>query len=336
MINDQDLLWMQKALVLAENGRYTTRPNPAVGCVIVKEGQCLAEGFHLYAGEPHAERVALETLNNQAQGATAYVTLEPCSHTNRTGPCADALIESGVARVVIAMLDPNPKVNGQGVAKLKAAGVAVDVGLLAEEAEALNIGFCFSMQHDRPYVRLKMAMSLDGRTALASGESQWISNEASRQDVQALRARSGAIITGSGTVSADAPRLSVRQNDWPEPWPYAIPQPKRVECSRNNPSLKAKGFCREKGVDLLALLQDLHAEDIREVLVEAGPTLAGAFIQANLVDELWVYLAPSLLGPEAKPLCVIDPIQSLAQRRQLKLHSSQVLEGDLRLVYTFL
>lgn len=311
---------MQQALALAEKGLYTTRPNPAVGCVIAQNETVLAEGCHVYAGEAHAERVALSKINDAAEGATAYVTLEPCSHTNKTGPCADALIEAGIKRVVVAMTDPNPKVNGQGVERLKAAGIQVDVGLMSEEAEALNQGFCYSMREGKPYVRVKLAMSLDGKTALSNGKSKWITSKESREDVQYLRARSGAIITGSGTLKADQPKLSVRQDEWADPWPHFIPQPEVVVASRS-------------GSDLATLLQQLHESEVHDVLVEAGPTLAGAFIEQGLVNELWIYIAPSLLGPGANPLVHIPDITELSQCTSLSLKDVGVIGQDVRLIY---
>src|SRR5690554_5331094 len=212
--SDLDSGYMQRALSLAQRGLYTTDPNPRVGSVIVKDGKVVAEGWHQRAGEPHAERLALAMAGERARGASCYVTLEPCSHTGRTGPCADALIAAGVSRVVVAMQDPNPLVAGQGLARLRAAGIAVECGVLEQDARALNPGFIKRMETGMPLVRVKLAMSLDGRTAMASGESKWITGAEARHQVQRLRARSSAIVTGIGTVLADDPELTVRPHDW--------------------------------------------------------------------------------------------------------------------------
>ena len=232
--NDQDRRYMARALTLAQRGLYTTDPNPRVGCVLVKDGEIVGEGFHARAGAPHAERHALEAAGERAQGATCYVTLEPCSHVGRTGPCADALIEAGVRRVVAAVGDPHHRVAGQGFARLEAAGIEVAVGLLAAEATALNAGFFKRMRTGLPWVRVKLAMSLDGRTAMASGESKWITGPAARERVQALRARASAIVTGVGTVLADDPSLTVRPGDWQtDAYPAGpIRQPLRVVLDR--------------------------------------------------------------------------------------------------------
>lgn len=232
-VSDLDSGYMQRALTLAERGLYTTDPNPRVGCLIVRDGKVVGEGWHLRAGEPHAERHALTMAGDAARGATCYVTLEPCSHTGRTGPCADALIAAGIIRVVAAMQDPNPLVAGQGLAKLRAAGISVECGLLEEQARALNPGFIKRMQTGLPLVRIKLAMSLDGRTAMASGESKWITGAAARRQVQRLRARSSAIVTGIGTVLADDPALTVRVEDGlANDYPGAVRQPLRVVLDR--------------------------------------------------------------------------------------------------------
>lgn len=332
MNSSADQHWMQRAIDIAHTGLYTTRVNPTVGCVLVRDETCIAEGYHVYPGEAHAERVALDLIANQANGATAYVSLEPCSHTGKTGPCADALIAAGVSRVVIAMQDPNPAVNGQGVAKLRAAGVEVGVGLLAEQAEELNKGFCYSMRHGRPYVRAKLAMSIDGKTALSNGESKWITGPQAREDVQHLRARSGAIITGRGTVEKDQPRMTVRQEDWTKKWPHAIAQPLRVMCSSQDNFNLPAGWVLENGspAEALANLQQQH---IHDVLVEAGPTLSGAFIEASLVNELWIYMAPCLLGPGANPLLHIADISDMNDKRVWQLHDVKQIDQDVRLIY---
>ena len=315
-----DQQWMQHALDLAARGQYTTRPNPAVGCVIVKDGVCVGEGFHPKAGEPHAEVFALRQAGEQARGATAYVTLEPCAHFGRTPPCANALVQAGVARVVMAILDTNPQVSGKGRSILEAAGIATSVGVCEAQARALNAGFLQVMAGGRPYVRLKVGASLDGRTAMASGESKWITSPAARADVQHVRAISGAIITGIDTVLADDPLLNVRST--PDGTPLElIPQPLRVVLDRQGrmpataqmlqqpESVLLVGASQVDGVetwpatDLASLLIRLRDEkNIRDVLVEAGATLSAAFLQAGLVDELIVYVAPTLLGQTARPM----------------------------------
>jgi diaminohydroxyphosphoribosylaminopyrimidine deaminase/5-amino-6-(5-phosphoribosylamino)uracil reductase len=320
---------MTRALELAARGLYTTDPNPRVGCVIVNTEGVLGEGWHARAGEPHAEVWALRGAGPRARGATAYVTLEPCSHTGRTPPCADALIAAGVSRVVYGTRDPYPKVAGTGAERLAAAGIAVEAGLLAEEARKLNVGFFSRLERGRPYVRLKLAMSLDGRTAPAGGGQIWISGDASHADVQALRARSSAVLTGAGTVRTDNPQLNVRLNYGP--W---IRQPLRVvldtmlSCARgsrifdHNEALvfaaadaalgAFKDLAVERvpraagGLDLDAVMQNLTAREVNELLIECGPTLAGAFIAKHLVDELVLYVAPKLLGSDATPLARID------------------------------
>ncbi len=348
---DQDQIWMQRALALAAKGRYTTRPNPAVGCVLVKDGVCIGEGFHPKAGQPHAEVFALRMAGEQAAGATAYVTLEPCAHFGRTPPCANALIEAKVARVVIATLDPNPKVGGQGLARIQAAGIATRVGVCEAEAQTLNAGFLQTMAGGRPYVRLKVAASLDGRTAMASGESKWITGAAARLDVQHFRALSGAIITGIGTVLADNPRLNVRElADGSDV--ALIPQPLRVVLDRkgrmpqdadllqHQASLLLVGqtpVWHQEGdvavwpeMPLAALLDRLKTErQIHDVLVEAGPTLTGAFIEAGLVDELIVYLAPTLLGSDGRPMFTL-PLTQMSQQIRWQTVSLTQIGDDLR------
>jgi diaminohydroxyphosphoribosylaminopyrimidine deaminase/5-amino-6-(5-phosphoribosylamino)uracil reductase len=339
----EDHRWMQHALMLAKRGLYTTRPNPAVGCVLVKDGKMIGEGFHPKAGEPHAEVFALRQAGDAARGATAYVTLEPCSHFGRTPPCANALINAQVARVVMAILDANPQVAGQGLAKLQAVGIETRVGVCAAEAQAMNAGFLQTMAGGRPFVRLKVAASLDGRTAMSSGESKWITGSAARLDVQHFRAMSGAIITGIGTVLADDPLLNVRHlpDDIDATPIESIPQPLRVvldrqgKISKSAQILKGTKSALLVGVDpdstfshlsadvekwhyqsLKLLLDDLkNKKNIHDVMVEAGATLSGAFIAAGLVDELIVYLAPTLLGSLARPMFDLPFLQMNEQVR---------------------
>ncbi len=317
---------MARALELAARGLYTTDPNPRVGCVIANSAGVLGEGWHVRAGEPHAEVLALRAAGPRARGATLYVTLEPCSHTGRTPPCADAVIAAGLARVVCCTRDPNFKVAGAGIERLISAGIAVEVGLLADEARRLNAGFFSRFERGRPFVRLKLAMSLDGRTATAAGGPRWISGEASRADVQAWRARSSAVVTGAGTVRTDNPQLNVRLDYGPR-----VRQPLRVvldtmlTCPRDarifEPGERLVFAAAEAplgsfddipvervpraaggGLDLDAVMQNLTAREVNEVLLECGPTLAGAFVARQLVDELVLYVAPKVLGCDTAPL----------------------------------
>ena len=351
-----DHAMMARALRLAERGAYTTRPNPMVGCVIVQGEEIVGEGFHARAGEPHAEVHALRAAGERAKGATVYVSLEPCAHTGRTGPCADALIAAGVSRVVAAMRDPFPQVDGAGFEKLQAAGIAVDSGLMEAQARALNRGWLSRIERGRPWLRVKLATSLDGRSALASGESKWISGEASRQDVQRWRARAGAILTGAGTVLIDDPSLTVRLED---DTPFAPPV--RVVLDPGLATV-ARGRVREgdapalyihapdakppRGIDaqtaaapvhdgrfdLAAVLKLLAAREINEVQVEAGATLAGAFLAAGLVDEILLYVAPVLLGDRARPLFDGLHIDAMTQRLHLDIVESRRIGNDVRLL----
>ena len=356
---------MARALQLARQGLYTTQPNPRVGCVLVKDGVVVGEGFHARAGEPHAEVHALRRAGEQAQGATAYVTLEPCAHHGRTPPCADALIKAGVARVVAAVQDSNPQVGGQGFARLHAAGIATESGVLEAEARALNAGFLRRMAGGLPWVRVKLAMSLDGRTAMASGESQWITGPAARRDVQKLRAQSGAVITGVGTVLADNPSMTVRAEEWQD-WPEGLTpvQPLRVIVdnqlrtppaarilslpgrtimvttsadAEKQAALKAAGaeVWQQTGsrVELALLLRELATAQVNDVLVEAGPTLAGAFVAAGRVDELIVYQAPTLLGSAAKPLLEL-PLATMVEQRRLRVLDARAVGNDWRWTFS--
>ena len=363
MFSDFDRFAMQRALTLATRGLESTDPNPRTGCVIAQRGRIVGEGWHERAGEAHAEVVALRAAGSQAAGATVYATLEPCSHYGRTPPCVEALIAARVARVVYAIDDPNPLVNGKGAAALRAAGITVEAGLLQQEAAELNSGFIKRMQHGRPLVRLKLAMSLDGRTALASGASQWISGEASRQDVQHWRARSSAVLTGIGTVLADDPRLDVRLP--PEPG-RTRRQPLRVILDtqlRTPPAaqlfnldsevlvltgnespedpralaLAGRGArieslpLAEGRLALPAVIDRLGELELNEVLVEAGATLAGELLREGLVDELLLYVAPLLLGPDARALVALPPLHELAEALSYVLLETTQLGDDLRL-----
>ncbi|MCI0749630.1 MAG: bifunctional diaminohydroxyphosphoribosylaminopyrimidine deaminase/5-amino-6-(5-phosphoribosylamino)uracil reductase RibD [Nevskiales bacterium] len=364
--------FMARALRLAERGCGTTHPNPRVGCVIVKAGEVVGEGFHERAGGPHAEAVALQHAGDRAQGAEAYLTLEPCCHHGRTPPCAEALIRAGVKRVVAAMEDPNPKVAGQGLEALRQAGIEVELGLMAVEAAQLNRGFVSRMTRGRPWVTLKLAMSLDGRTAMAGGESRWITGEEARADVHRLRAEAGAVLTSVNTVLADNPELSVRlpspvfRPPSPDSGPPSCRQPdrivldtqlrasatarvwaagaRRMAIAVRPPADRMEGLRKqgvevvlvettpEHRVDLMAALDALGRLEINEVLVECGPTLAGALLHAGRVDELVVYAAPSLLGHEARALAYLPGLDSLDRRLRLRFVDVRPVGADLRLI----
>ncbi|MEQ6340366.1 MAG: bifunctional diaminohydroxyphosphoribosylaminopyrimidine deaminase/5-amino-6-(5-phosphoribosylamino)uracil reductase RibD [Gammaproteobacteria bacterium] len=349
---------MARALRLARRGLYGADPNPRVGCVLVRDGEIVGEGWHERAGGPHAEVHALAQAGERACGATAYVTLEPCCHHGRTPPCADALVAAGVARVVAAMVDPNPKVGGAGLARLVAAGIAVESGLMQAEAEALNPGFIMRMRLGQPFVRCKLAMSLDGRTAMANGESKWITSGAARHDVHHLRARSSAIMTGVGTVLADDPALTARLDD------ERIRQPLRVVLDthlRTPPQarlLDAPGralivtasrnqvlhdrLARDNvtvvtlpeqinGIDLPAVMRHLAALEVNEVLLEAGPTLSGAMLRAGLIDELIIYMAPHLMGDAARGLFHLPELVGMDQRIAMDIIDIRAVGKDWRI-----
>ncbi|MDH3900649.1 MAG: bifunctional diaminohydroxyphosphoribosylaminopyrimidine deaminase/5-amino-6-(5-phosphoribosylamino)uracil reductase RibD [Gammaproteobacteria bacterium] len=355
---------MARALHLAARGLYTTDPNPRVGCVLVNDGRIVGEGWHAYAGGPHAEINALARAGAGAAGATAYVTLEPCCHQGRTPPCTEALIKAGVQRVVFAMRDPNPQVTGAGGSALQAAGIEVLSGVLAVEASRLNPGFELRMRAGRPWVRCKLAMSLDGRTSMASGESQWITGSAARRDVHHLRARSSAIMTGIDTVLADDPSLTARLEDDR----YAeVRQPLRVILDSRlrlpatarlldmpgdtlvftgmDASTERVRFghvavsvitvpVKSGRLDLVAVLQHLGSLEINEVHVEAGATLSGALLQAGLVDELVIYMAPHLMGDTARGLFSLPGLDSMADRIQLAIADIRAVGQDWRITAT--
>ena len=369
----QDAAHMARALELAARGLYTSDPNPRVGCVLAHGGTVVGEGWHQRAGEPHAEVLALRAAQGHARGATAHVTLEPCSHTGRTPPCVDALIEAGVARVSCASPDPNPRVAGAGIERLRAAGIEVVVGALAAEARALNAGFFSRFERSRPLVRLKLAISLDGRSAYADGRKAWISGEAARADVQIWRARSSAVLTGAGTVRADDPRLDVRLNYGP--W---VRQPLRVvldpsrscppsakifrgdgavvftaatddsdrqgrrgrhddECAgppagAGAPRIERVARQAGGGLDLAAVLQRLTVLEVNEVLVECGARLAGAFLQAGLVDVMILYVAPLLLGAAAPPLADLQRLPGCSVPPHFAFDDVGRIGEDLRLI----
>ncbi|WAH63634.1 bifunctional diaminohydroxyphosphoribosylaminopyrimidine deaminase/5-amino-6-(5-phosphoribosylamino)uracil reductase RibD [Xanthomonas hortorum] len=352
-----DHRWMAQALRLAERGAYTTRPNPMVGCVIVRDGVCVGEGFHQRAGGPHAEVFALRAAGALARGATAYVTLEPCAHYGRTPPCALALIAAGVTRVVAAMADPFPQVNGGGFALLREAGIEVLSGVMRAQARVLNQGFLSRVERSRPWLRVKLGASLDGRTALASGESKWITGADARADVQRWRARASAILTGAGTVLADDPSMTVRLGDdtpFVPPLRVVLDAGLRTLACENirqgdaptlyvhgddvlPPSLDDAQFVamplHAGRFDPSAVLASLAERGINEVHVEAGATLSGALLHAGVVDELLVYMAPVLLGDTARPLLAGLGIETMAQRHPLQLLDVRQLGQDLRLRY---
>jgi diaminohydroxyphosphoribosylaminopyrimidine deaminase/5-amino-6-(5-phosphoribosylamino)uracil reductase len=351
---------MIRALELARQGLYSTPPNPAVGCVIVRWGQVVGEGFHQRTGEPHAEIRALQEAGHAASGATAYVTLEPCSHHGRTPPCTEALIAAGIRRVIVAMRDPNPRVDGSGLERLAQAGIATAHGLLAGEAAEINRGFVRRMLTGRPWVTLKLGASLDGRTALADGTSKWITGARARADVHRLRARASAIVTGSGTVVADDPMLTVRDPELElrgrRPLRVVLdsklqtPPTAQVLCfagttlilTRDAQSPLAEAL-REAGVrvesvrpsaeglDLGAVLDRLGEQECNEVLVEAGPTLAGQFVRLGLVDEIVVYMAPVVLGDLARSLFNLPPLIRMCDRCEFEWRDVARVGDDLRL-----
>jgi len=359
MSASRDAFYMAQAVSLAKKGRYTTDPNPRVGCVLVRDDAVIGQGWHVKAGQGHAEVEALKNLPD-AKGATAYVTLEPCSHQGRTPPCCDALIKAGVSRVVAAMQDPNPKVSGSGLEKLKEAGIEVVCGVLQEDALALNQGFIKRMTNNRPFVRSKLAMSLDGRTAMASGESKWITSNEARADVHRLRAESSAILTGINTVLSDNPALNARIDE-------DVLQPVRVvldthlnmpvtaqmaklpgrslilTCAQDQQkqgALQQAGFevyqlpDKNGRLDLHAVMDFLGQQQINELLVEAGSVLNGALLAEDLVDEYVIYMAPCILGDQGRGLFNLPGLQRMADKKQLKLRDVRQVGQDLKLTYT--
>lgn len=369
-----DTRYMALAIQIARQGLYTTHPNPRVGCVIVRDNQIVGEGWHQVAGQGHAEVNALKQAGESARGATAYVTLEPCSHFGRTPPCSQALIDAGVSRVVSAMQDPNPLVSGNGHELLRQQGIEVDCGLLTDDAEQLNPGFIKRMSVGLPWVRVKSAMSVDGRTAMASGESQWITGPAAREDVQRLRARSEAIITGVDSVVIDDPSLTVRLESFaicpleiaplenpiqplrvildsqlrtpPTAKMLTLPGKTLVVCAEDIPARRqvlevagAEVLCLPRsedkpGVDLQALLKNLAQREVNEVLVETGATTAGAFMQQGLVDEWVLYMAPTLMGSDARPVLLMPGIDTMNNKILLSMKQVKQVGDDLCIVYT--
>ncbi|MEL7561259.1 bifunctional diaminohydroxyphosphoribosylaminopyrimidine deaminase/5-amino-6-(5-phosphoribosylamino)uracil reductase RibD [Stutzerimonas chloritidismutans] len=362
-----DHLWMARALQLARKGLYSTHPNPRVGCVIVKDGELVGEGWHVRAGEPHAEVHALRQAGERAAGATAYVTLEPCSHHGRTPPCAEALAKAGVGRVVAAMQDPNPQVAGRGLELLRSSGIEVASGVLESEARALNPGFIKRMETGLPYLRAKLAMSLDGRTAMASGESQWITGPDARAEVQHLRAQSSVVLTGADTVLMDNARLTVRAAElrlddelsalalqWqplrvlvdgrlrvPLDAPFFSAGPALVVSNSEDQAARYQSAGHELlalpgeagRVDLRRLLHELAKRDVNEVLLEAGPRLAGAFAALGLIDEYQLFVAAKFLGSSARPLLDL-PLDRMSEARELQIKDIRAVGDDWKITAT--
>ena len=350
---------MSRALQLARRGLYTTDPNPRVGCILVRNNSVLAEGWHQFSGGPHAEVNALKHAGDSARDADCYVTLEPCSHTGKTPPCADALIAAGIARVIIATDDPNPKVSGQGMQRLKEAGIKTEIGLMQVQAQALNPGFEMRMRERRPFVRSKLAMSLDGKTALANGQSKWITADAARQDVQRLRAQSSSIMTGIGPVLADDPALTVRDIDTGNRQPLRVvldpdlkmpttakmlKEPGRTLLFTLSGNKKKKTALTGAGAEVFTLdAKDRQAmvqpvmtqlaghEEVNEVLVEAGAVLNGSLLCAGLIDELIIYMAPHILGHDARGLFNIPVIEEMNNRFELKFTDVRMIGQDIRI-----
>jgi diaminohydroxyphosphoribosylaminopyrimidine deaminase/5-amino-6-(5-phosphoribosylamino)uracil reductase len=361
MFTSDDHRHMARALELAERGLYTTMPNPRVGCVLVRGGAVAGEGWHERAGAAHAEVSALAAAGGKALGATAYVSLEPCAHHGRTAPCAEALVRAGVKRVVAAMQDPNPLVSGKGLERMRQAGIEADAGLMEREARELNIGFVSRMTRGRPWVRMKVAASLDGKTALNNGRSQWITGEAARRDGHHWRARACAVLTGAGTVRADDPQLTAR--DVPTPrQPLRVVVDSRLETPPTAKVLAGGGalvaaarqeeprmsLLKDQGaevivlpnaegkVELADLFRELARREMNEVHVEAGFRLNGSLVREGLVDEILVYLAPALLGDKAQGMFELPELTQLSGRRQLAIREARMVGPDIRILARFI
>jgi diaminohydroxyphosphoribosylaminopyrimidine deaminase/5-amino-6-(5-phosphoribosylamino)uracil reductase len=367
MLDAADYRYMARALQLARRGLYSAHPNPRVGAVLVKNNHIIGQGFHVRAGQAHAEINALQEAGTLAEGAAAFVTLEPCCHYGRTPPCTQALIDAGIQRVVVAMIDPDRRVAGQGLARLTAAGIRSYRGVMEAEAQILNRGFASRIRRGRPWVRVKLAMSLDGRTALAGGQSRWISGKAARRDVQHWRARSSAIMTGGGTVRADDPRLTLRLSAAQLGITEPNLQPVRVILSTNlNISPKARVLhapgqsiifvgsvaqhkirlfersnvevvrvaSNEYGLDLSQVMQVLGGRQINELQVEAGAALSGALVREGLADELVIYLASFLMGDSARGMVHLPLIERMSDRLMLRIDDTRMVGEDLRITAT--
>lgn len=361
MFSSTDHACMSQALQLAEKGLFSTTPNPRVGCVVMRDNQVVGRGWHERAGQAHAEINALKQASATAKNATVYVTLEPCSHHGRTPPCVEALVHAGVAKVIVAMEDPNPLVSGKGCALLRQAGIEVQVGLMEAQATALNIGFVHRMQHKRPWIRLKVATSLDGKTALNNGVSQWITGEAARQDGHCWRARSCAMLTGIGTIKADDPQLTVRHIKTSRQ-PLRVVVDSRLELPLDAKLLQGgraiifsavsnhEKFAALKDlgatvieisdangdVDLVEMMRNLADLEVNELLVEAGSKLNGALVKARLADELIMFIAPQLLGNKAQGILNFHELTCLEQKSKLDIQDLRMVGQDIRIVAKFL
>jgi len=356
MFSPDDNRHMARAVKLSGRGLYTTTPNPRVGCVLVRNGRVIGEGWHERAGAPHAEAAALASAGGSARGATAYVTLEPCAHQGRTPPCANALVQARVARVVAAMQDPNPLVSGEGFAILQAAGIETACGLMQDAAEELNVGFMSRMRRGRPWVRMKIAASLDGKTALLNGRSQWITGEAARRDGHRWRARACAVLTGIGTVKDDDPQLTVRGVRTTRQ-PLRVIVDSRLETPPRarvlGPGTLVAAAIHDEGrtqalqargaevivlpnaagkVDLAALMHELARRELNEIHVEAGYKLNGSLLAEGLVDELLLYFAPHILGDAARGMFHLPALEDLAQRRPARVHELRRVGEDIRVI----
>jgi diaminohydroxyphosphoribosylaminopyrimidine deaminase/5-amino-6-(5-phosphoribosylamino)uracil reductase len=357
MFSSSDHIYMAQALQLAEKGLYSASPNPRVGCVIVNDSKVVGCGWHEKAGKPHAEINALKLAGTAARGSTLYLTLEPCSHHGRTPPCDEAIIRAGIDKVVIAMNDPNPLVAGRGCELLKKSGIKVQTGLMEEEARTLNIGFVTRMTLNRPWVRMKIAASIDGKTALKNGASQWITSEPARRDGHRWRARSCAVLTGIGTVLKDNPQLTVRDLETPGQ-PLRVVVDSRLEIEPDARMLRGEGeliftanASEEKistlrnvgthpimvanesgGVDLVKMMSKLADYEVNELLVEAGSKLSGSLIREGLVDELIIYLAPCLIGDAAQGMLRLPELQNLSGRHDLRIRDLRMIGTDIRII----
>ena len=356
-----DYSYMNRALYLARKGIYSTHPNPRVGCILVKSGRIISEGWHEFSGGPHAEINAINNSAEPVDGSTCYVTLEPCSHVGKTGPCADALIEASISKVIIAMQDPNPEVSGTGIKKLKQAGITVELGLYEQQARRLNRGYIKRRTKHRPYVRCKLAMSIDARTAMANGESKWITGGAARKDVHKYRAMSSVVMTGINTVLNDDPSLNVRDFNHTQGQPLRVVLDRSLQFPVSSKMLSQEGrtliFTENTETELSDTLQESGAEvivinvsnddfleqvmgiladkeEVNEIFLESGASLAGAMIERSLVDEIILYEATILMGAQAKSLFLLPGIESLKDKIELKLEDTRYFDTDTRRIFS--
>ena len=354
--SERDCLYMSQALRVALNGVYTASPNPCVGCIIVAENKVIGEGWHAVAGKAHAEINALKMAGNKAKGASAYVTLEPCSHEGRTGPCSEAFIKAGITSVITAMQDPFGEASGKGIEEMRDAGIKVKVGLFEEEARKINRGYLSRIERNRPFVRLKVAASMDGATAMKSGESEWITGIEARRDVQKLRASSDAILTGVGTILDDNPLMNLRDASYTEKQPLRVILDSYLRTPEDAKIFRSEGsttiFClddknrskydnkkvsiikvveKNKKVDLFAVLNSLANKDINNLLVEAGSNISGSFLDENLIDELVIYQSPHIMGSEIRTMFNTPKWKKLEDRQFLDIHDTRVVGKDIRI-----